>query len=104
MAMNDLGMCMTTTSTSNIASEVQAGEIVARAGRYYRNTRYFIFIMLVGWGCWFLYDGFIGWPKQNAQIDQLESQASAAEKSGNMAQAADLRQQGKKIGSKHKES
>ncbi len=41
-------------------------DIVARPGRYYRNARYIIFLLIVGSGAWFLYDGFVKWPKQNA--------------------------------------
>lgn len=40
--------------------------IVARAGRYYRNMRYLMAVMMVGVGCYFLYDGYIGWPTENA--------------------------------------
>jgi hypothetical protein len=38
-------------------------DIVARAGRYYRNARYVICAMALGAGLWFAYDGFINWPK-----------------------------------------
>jgi hypothetical protein len=42
------------------------GDIVARAGKYYRNTRYVISIGLFLMGLWFVRDGFFVWPKENA--------------------------------------
>ncbi|MFN4244185.1 MAG: hypothetical protein ACK4PI_13220 [Tepidisphaerales bacterium] len=39
--------------------------IVARAGRYYRNARYIMVALVVGFGIYFLYDGFIGYPAKN---------------------------------------
>lgn len=41
--------------------------IVARYGRYYRNTRYLIAALAVGMGMWFLYDGLVKWPRENAE-------------------------------------
>jgi hypothetical protein len=45
-------------------------EIVARAGRYYRNARYLIVVMALGAGLWFGYDGFYNWPKQVKQFGE----------------------------------
>src|SRR5688572_3402410 len=42
-------------------------EIVARFGWEYRLKRYAIVAMLVGMGAWFAYDGFIKWPRLNAE-------------------------------------
>ena len=44
---------------------MQDGVIVARAGRYYRNVRYFIVLAMIAMGGWFLYDGYVGYPKEN---------------------------------------
>ena len=44
-----------------------APEIVARAGRYYRNTRYLIFVLFLGFGLWCIRDGFSVWPEANAK-------------------------------------
>jgi hypothetical protein len=41
-------------------------EIVAKAGRYYRNTRYLMVLLFVGMGLWFAYDGFHKWPLERA--------------------------------------
>jgi hypothetical protein len=48
------------------------GEIVARAGRYYRNARYLMTVLFVGAGLWFAYDGWVGYPKHNARVDAGE--------------------------------
>jgi len=40
--------------------------VVARAGRYYRNARYIMALMFLGFGLWCVRDGFFTWPKANA--------------------------------------
>jgi hypothetical protein len=58
----------TPTSTEAVAATTPpTGDIVARAGKYYRNTRYIITIGLFLMGLWFVRDGFFVWPKENAQ-------------------------------------
>lgn len=42
--------------------------VVAKAGRYYRNARFFMVLLTLGLGVYFLYDGFIGYPKENAEF------------------------------------
>ncbi len=44
-------------------------DIVAHRGTYYRNTRILVTGMILAMGCWFLYDGFIGYPTYNDQFD-----------------------------------
>jgi hypothetical protein len=39
------------------------GPVVAKAGRYYRVARVLMTILLLGYGVWSIYDGFISWPK-----------------------------------------
>lgn len=41
--------------------------IVARAGRYYRNARYLMALICLGMGVWFAYDGWVGYPRENAR-------------------------------------
>ena len=56
------------------------GEIVARAGRYYRWTRYLISIgLLIGYGSLFIRDGFFTWPRELERAKQLEEIGSHAE-------------------------
>jgi hypothetical protein len=68
---------MTTESTTATPAPA-SGDIVARAGRYYRNTRYLMFLMILGFGIAFLYDGFYRYPKQNAELASLESEQKRA--------------------------
>lgn len=60
----------------------QGGEIVARAGRYYRNTRYLMAAMLVLGGLWFAYDGWVGWPEQNRKLEEANRNLKAAQDAG----------------------
>ena len=63
---------MTTVPHTATASPQDPGsaEIVARAGSYYRNTRFILAAALVAMGLWFGYDGFIGWPRENELYKQ----------------------------------
>jgi hypothetical protein len=51
--------------------ENASADIVAYAGRYYRNARYLITLMALGAGLWFAYDGFYNWPKQVGDFSKL---------------------------------
>jgi hypothetical protein len=44
--------------------------IVARAGRYYRNARYLMVLLCLALAGWFAYDGWVGWPRENAKALQ----------------------------------
>jgi hypothetical protein len=82
-----------TTSTNPATAGDQSfvrGEIVARAGTYFRNTRYLITIALLAMGLWFGYDGFINWPRQYDKYEQLEKERLAAEKAGDAERAKKL--------------
>ena len=57
-----------------------AAPIVARAGRYYRNARYLMFAIIMATGAWFLYDGFVKYPAENAEYDVLLQQQAALER------------------------
>jgi hypothetical protein len=45
-------------------------EIVARAGRYYRNTRYLFVAGMIVMGAYFAYDGWVGYPREQALHQQ----------------------------------
>src|SRR5688572_2258192 len=55
-------------------------EIVAKAGKYYRNTRYLMAIMFIGMGFWFAYDGFIHWPRLKAEAEAKLARGEKTEK------------------------
>jgi len=56
-----------TPSGTNVPSgaTTPGGPIVARAGKYYRNTRYLMVAILVLYGLWSIYDGYVKWPLDN---------------------------------------
>jgi hypothetical protein len=55
------------TTTSSEPSSRPGGEIIARAGSYYRNTRYIIAAVVFFMGLWFIRDGYFKWPKENEE-------------------------------------
>jgi hypothetical protein len=72
---------MTRTSTDTASIEPQqpgSGDepIVARAGRYYRNTRYLVFAALLLLGPWFARDGWVTWPRE-AQLHRANPKTGA---------------------------
>lgn len=54
-----------TDETNSPAPLAYSGPIVARAGNYYRNARYLIALGAILGGAWFLYDGYVAYPKEN---------------------------------------
>lgn len=85
--------------TDTPASQPSA-EIVATAGTYYRWTRYLMTLLLIGGGLWFMYDGYIGWPGLNQQIDETEQAKNAAEDAGQAERATELYNKWKQLGDK----
>jgi hypothetical protein len=58
---------MTDAAVTNASSE-----LVARADFQYRWRVYLFFVVMFGYGMWSLYDGFVAWPRDNAQWKQME--------------------------------
>lgn len=54
-----------------------AGDIVARGARGYRTKWIIMGIVMIGYGMWSLYDGFVKWPADNQHVIE---QAHAANK------------------------
>lgn len=50
---------------------------VAHAGKTYRRYRYIMFILMVGFGLAFMYDGFVRYPRHNRDWDAKEKQIDA---------------------------
>lgn len=59
---------MTTGTTANSA------DVVARADFQYRWRIYALFLLLFGWGCYSLLDGFVRWPRENEQLERMISE------------------------------
>ena len=60
----------------------ESAEIVARAATYYRMTRYTMFVLLLAAATWFAYDGWKGWPAENAHHDRNAKALEEARKAG----------------------
>lgn len=59
------------------------GDVVtARAGTYYRNTRYLMAAMCIAGGLWFGYDGWKGWPEGNRRHEEATANLAIAQKEG----------------------
>lgn len=52
---------------------------VAHAGKTYRRYRYVMFVLMVGFGIAFLYDGFIRWPGHNEKYNAVEAKIQLLE-------------------------
>lgn len=72
-------------------AEATYAPIVARAGTYYRNARYVMFVIIVAFGCWFLYDGFVKYPAQNRKHDDLTRKVEEMERKPDRDEAEYLR-------------
>jgi hypothetical protein len=64
--------------------------ITAKAATYYRMTRYIMFAMLVGFGVWFAYDGYVGWPRDNERFAALSLQIDQANAAKDMTRVGEL--------------
>ncbi len=80
-----------TSSQTSASLEPSGGDIIARAGQYYRNTRYVMCALLVGAGLWFAYDGWVGWPEHNREVAEVKRRIADAERSGDQNAAAAAR-------------
>ena len=56
-----------------------SGEIVAGGGRYYRNARFIIVLMFVGFGILCIRDGFYTYPRENAEQERKYFDKAAVE-------------------------
>ena len=66
------------------------GDIVARAGRYYRNTRYLMCALLIGIGGWFAYDGWVKYPAENRLVERLRLEQLEAQRTNNQEELGRL--------------
>jgi hypothetical protein len=80
----------TTPPSDTSSSSGGGGDVVARAGTYYRNTRYLIALGLVAMGCWFGYDGFKKWPADNARIAELRKERTDAERANDQERLTEI--------------
>lgn len=62
------------TETASPVAEYESNRIVAGPGRYYRTMRFIMVLGILGFGAYFLYDGFIGYPRINARLAELRKE------------------------------
>lgn len=70
-----------------------APTIVARPSHHYRDyraKRVLMTVMLIAGGLWFAYDGYIGWPRENARIEQLKKDVEVARRANDEAKVRQL--------------
>lgn len=80
-----------TDEPSTPASPAPAGgDIVARPGSYYRRARYLMSLLLILGGAYFLYDGYVGYPKHNEALAAVKRQIGDAEVAGDNDKVAAL--------------
>jgi hypothetical protein len=75
-----------------VAAESGGDVIVARAGRYYRNTRFMMCALLIGAGAWFAYDGWVAWPEHNRKVVEVNQQILEADRAGDQQAASKARE------------
>jgi hypothetical protein len=64
------------TTDGELQANAVDGPIVARAGRYFRITRYVMAVFVFGYGLYSIYDGFYNYPKKNREyIEQKRKEA-----------------------------
>src|SRR5687768_5541148 len=73
------------------------GEIVARAGGYYRKARYVMVLVMIAAGAWFAYDGWVGYPEENRQYADVSTKLKTARDVGDTASEAKLLEQLKEL-------
>lgn len=81
--------------TQTDAPHAAPTEIIARAGSYYRRTRYIMAILLIAGGAWFGYDGFVGYPRENQQLRDINAQLAEAQKNQDSQRIRELSDQQK---------
>jgi hypothetical protein len=79
---------------SNTASTADSpaadGEIVAYAGRYYRNARYIMAVICFALAGWFAYDGWVKYPEQNRVYDEMITKGEKPEYSKHQDKDIDI--------------
>ncbi len=65
---------MSQTDTQPASSNI----LIARGSAEYRIKRYIMIAIIIGMGLWFGYDGYKGWPEENARIRAIEEEQRQA--------------------------
>lgn len=71
-------------------SDEPTGELIAKPDLAYRWKHLIMSIVVIAAGAWFAYDGWIGWPRENQRIAQVQKDKDAASAAGNTAEVEKL--------------
>ncbi len=93
--------------TDSIAT--QSGPIIATAGKYYRNARYIMTLLILGFAVFFAYDGWKRYPEINQKIDKVDQELQVltnktTKTPEDEAQLKKLYDEQKELGSKHSDT
>src|SRR5438034_9498870 len=88
-----------TSEAETIPSAPAVDEIVARADKRYRGKHFFFALVIFVVGFWFVYDGFVGWPKHNDEVKAVEDGIERAESVRDLRKTDELKG---KLASMHK--
>lgn len=91
---------MTQTNQASATPAERGEPIVARYGSYYRNMRYIMVTLVVAFGAWFGYDGFVGYPEHNRKYDEIFSRQEEAQRRQDNETAARLADELRKHGAR----
>jgi hypothetical protein len=69
--------------------------LIAPAARYYRMTRYIMVLMIFVFGILFAYDGWIRYPRQNAELADVNAKLEAAHRANDEPKIKELTEQRK---------
>lgn len=77
--------------TQENEEQANSGEVVARGSADYRIRRYIMVALMLAFGAWFLYDGYIKYPRANEKVAQLQREIDEATAAGEESKAEKLR-------------
>ncbi|MEM6313274.1 MAG: hypothetical protein AAF743_04265, partial [Planctomycetota bacterium] len=93
-----------TDAPDEVSTVPKGGPVVAKANRFF-NGKWIVFgLLLIAGGAWFAYDGFIGYPAENARIDELNELADQAKLDLELDQEAEYRLELKELGDRHSDN
>ncbi|MCC6240390.1 MAG: hypothetical protein IT448_08860 [Phycisphaerales bacterium] len=70
-------------------TSTSADVLVARAGKEYRIKRYVMIVAIIAMGLYFGYDGWYGWPAENARVAELTQRQRQTQDQNELTQIAD---------------
>lgn len=75
--------------------------VIARAGSYYRRTRYIMFLLMFGFGVMAILDGFKRYPEHDRKFDEISERLAKAKAAGSTDEVGKIEEELRKHGAKH---